>query len=195
MNILNDVRHVGLFQVAQNLYAAASQADSGEILAAAMPMPGADIAPRIQAAADFLLGSGKKKLLLLSPEIAILRALAEKQAGDLVVFVALPADMPAASFAQIRSNIPQGLDVRFVENLYLPGGFLPENGIVVSFGYTAKGYLMVLPETYHMNKVYGSFPGQKLFLPYAQLDHFVQPSAWMRIRADHFDDLWRYDDE
>lgn len=189
MNISNDILCVGLFQVAQNLSEASAGVQHIDATEVAMPMPGADIAPRIEAVVDYMLQSGKKKFLLLSPEVAILSALEGRETSGLRFFIALPADMPESIFNQIRSNVPDGLDIQFVENLYVPGAFLPENGVVLTFGYMAKDYLMVRPEAYHMNKIHGSFPGQKVFVPYIELDNFVQPENWMRIRADIFNEI------
>lgn len=186
MNISDDILRVGLFQVAENLSKAAVGSNPMDV---AMPMPGEDISPRMEAVVDYMLQSGKKKFLLLSPEVALLDALKEHETNGLRFFIAIPADIPESISDQIRSNVPDDLDIQFVENLYIPGGFLPENGVVLTFGYLAKGYLMVRPEAYHMNKIHGSFPGQKVFVPYTELDNFVQPENWMRIRSDIFNEI------
>lgn len=186
MNISDDILRVGLFQVAENLSKATVGSNPMDV---AMPMPGEDISPRIEAVVDYMLWSGKKKFLLLSPEVALLDVLKDRETSGFRFFIAIPADIPESIVNQIRSNVPDGLDIQFVENLYIPGGFLPENGMVLTFGYLAKGYLMVRPEVYHMNKIHGSFPGQKVFVPYTELDSFVQPENWMRIRSDIFSEI------
>lgn len=190
MNIIEDIRKVGMFEVAHNMIKAAGDSSRSR-LEDFMPMPGTDFDLRIKAAVDYLLSFGKSKIFLLSPEIAILDELAKRNISGLRIFVAIPSDMPTEMRERLYHNVPKDLTIQFVENLYCPGGFIPENGIIVSFGYSANGYLIVRPDCYHMNKVYSSFPGARVFVPYVELDEYLQCEGWVRIQPDTFTEVWR----
>lgn len=191
MDIIKTTREIGLFETARNLAGAADSLQVCRRIEESMPMPGADFAPRIEDAVDYLLRFGKRKVLLLSPEIALLEAIAARSDTGLQVILAIPCDMDPESRERLRNNIPAGISVQFLDEPYFPESFTPANGMIVSFGYLAGDRLMVLPECYRMTDHYGSFWGRKVFIPYVHRSDSTRFPGWMELNPGKFSDIWR----
>lgn len=191
MDIIKTVREIGLFEAARNLSMAADSLDVRNKIEESMPMPQGDFAAWISATVDHLLKYGKHKILLLSPEIALLEEFAARKVSGIRVILAIPCDMDPESKARLRNNIPTGILVQILDEPYFPETFTPANGMIVSFGYMASDRLMVLPECYRMTEHYGGFWGEKVYVPFVIRKDSVRFGNWMEINPSKFTDVWK----
>lgn len=189
MDIIKTSREIGLFEAALNMSMASdSQEVSGKI-EEAMPMPGADFAPRIAQAADYLLSFGKRKLMLLSPEIALIEEIGKKAGSHVQVILVMPCDMDPESKERLRNNIPKDVFVQFLEEPYFAENFTPADGLIAAFGYMAGNHLMMLPEAYRMTDRYCLW-GKRVFVPYVVRNDATRFPNWIEMNPRKFSHVW-----
>lgn len=191
MDIIKTSREIGLFEAARNMSMAADSQEVRNKIEEAMPMPGAEFVLRITQAIDYLMSFGKRKLLMLSPEIALLEEIAERADSGIQVILVVPCDMDPESRARLHNNLPAGISVQLLEEPYFPESFTPANGMIVSFGYMAGERLMALPECYRMTDHYSGFWGKKVFVPYMVREDSTRFGNWMEVNPGKFSDVWR----
>lgn len=192
MDIQKTAQEIGLFETAINVSRVRESADVARKVGAAMPLPDANIAERAVRAARWLLSFGKRKYLFLTPEIALVEAMAELAPGRVEAIIVIPSDLEEEAKVRLKNNLPDGIAAPPLEEPYFPGGFLPKNGILVSCGYTAGERVMTLPDTYRMVEHYSSFPGRKAFIPYVELEQAAGYDGWIEISSKRFNEKWRY---
>jgi len=190
MDVMKTVREIGCFEAARNMSEALDSEMVRRKVEEDMPMPDAGFEASIERAADWLMSFGKSKIMLLSPEIAIIEALAQRAGDDHEVIIMIPSDMDPESKQRLGNNIPKGISVELIEESFFPQGFIPKNGLIAAFGYTGADRLMVLPETYRLVEDYGRFWGKKVFVPYKACGSFVRTGEWTEIRKSRFSDVW-----
>ena len=162
MDILKTVREIGFFETSCNLAEVLESSDIWAKAGSMMPLPEHDICRSVNDISESLAAFGKEKYMFLSPEIAVIDKLAEKEPG--------------------KANIPKSMNVYLLEEPYFADEFYPRNGIIVICGYLAGGRMMVLPETYRMIEHYNSgFWGKKVFVPYVELPDAVRYDEWLEI--------------
>ena len=79
-----------------------------------------DIADSVPQIAAWLRGFGKRKYLFLTPEIALIEALAELGDPSEEVILVIPCDLEADAKERLRNNIPRGIGVTILEEPYFP---------------------------------------------------------------------------
>ena len=190
MDMLKTIREIGFFEAGCNL---AEVIDSKDVQAKAglvMPLPDPALVGSISDIADWLVAFDKKKYMFLSPEIAILDKLAEREPKSEAIML-IPCDMEKEVKERLGGNIPKSMKVSLLEEPYFPEDFYPGNGILITCGYLAGGRMMVLPETYRMIDHYSGFWGKKVFVPYVELADAVRYDGWMEVGCDKINIVWR----
>lgn len=192
MDVRMTAKEIGLFETAANLAAVRGSAAVVQKAGTAMPLPSAGIEEETGRAARRLLASGKKKFLFLTPEIA----LAERMlacSGDREILFLMPCDMEPGARKRLEHNLPGGAGrngagnntrVRLLEEPYFPRDFFPGNSLMVVCGYCGGKRPMVMAETYRLLEHYSGFRGEKLFVPYVQLEQAVRFDGWMEVSAE-----------
>ena len=193
MDAIKTAREIGFFETARNISEASGSEQVRLKIEETMPMPAENPDSQIRQAAKYLLGFGKRKLLLLSPEIALIEALAELGGDGLQVILTVPCDMNPEIRDRLMDNLPSGIDVQILNEPYFPEAFTPANGLIASFGYLAGNRLMVLPECCRMTDHYGSFWGKKVFIPYVTRTDSTRFPGWIEMNPAKFNDVWRND--
>ena len=125
MDIIKTSREIGLFEAARNISMAADSQEVCSKIEETMPMPGADFASRITQTVDYLISFGKHKLLMLSPEIALIEEITKRADSDMQVILVMPCDMDPESKERLYNNIPEGISVQLLEEPYFPEAFTP----------------------------------------------------------------------
>lgn len=189
MDIIKTAREIGLFEAALNMSAASGSQEVSSKIEASMPMPGGDFSPRIEQAADYLLSFGKRKLMLLSPEIALIGEIGRKAGSHVQLILVLPCDMDPESKERLRNNIPKDAVVQFLEEPYFADNFTPADGLVAAFGYMAGGHLMMLPESYRMTERYCRW-GKRVFVPYVVRNDAARFPNWIEMNPRNFSNVW-----
>ncbi len=190
MDMLKTVREIGFFETGCNLVKVIDskdvQAKAGEV----MPLPNPTLVDSISDIAEWLVAFGKEKYMFLSPEIAIVDMIAERNLNNEAIIL-IPCDMDQEVKGRLKENVPKSMNVSLLEEPYFPEAFYPGNGILVICGYLAGGRMMVLPETYRMIDHYSGFWGKKVFIPYVELADAVRYDGWMEVGNDKISMIWR----
>ena len=187
MDLRRTALEIGLFETALNLEAAGGLPWQA---GAAMPLPAPGVPRKVEAVVDWLLTFAKRKYLFLTPEIALIEAMASKAKEGTEAVVLIPCDMPTDSQERLCQNLPGGMSVGVREEPYFPKEFIPANGLIVVCGYLAGGYAMVMNETYRLLEHYGSFTGRIVFIPYVGLERFERYAGWSDASNKLFADIW-----
>lgn len=182
---------IGLFEASINLAKVAANASVIEKVGAFMPLPDEGIETRAELAVDWILGSGKKKYMFLTPEIALIERMAERCGSDTEVIIAVPCDLEEDAKERLKNNLPRKIAVTVLEEPYFPQSFLPGNGMIVICGYLGGSRAMVLPDTYRMAEHYSGFLGKKVFVPYKELDTAARYANWMELSQNRINAKWR----
>ena len=191
MNVKKAVREIGFFETALNMEAAglnASLQDKPEIT---LPFPSGNTRADCEELARWLLESDKRKYLLLTPEIALIEAMAKCADRDTEVILAVPCDLDPESEERLLNNLPRSIHVSVLKEPFFPDRFLPANGMIVACGYAAGAHLFVLPETYRMIEHYGGFMGHKVFAPYIRMNAAERFEGWIETSSSNFSEKWR----
>ena len=103
-------------------------------------------------------------------------------------FIAVPCGMDPEAEERLSNNLPASASI--INEPYFPGGFVPKDSMIVICGFLAGGYAVIMNETFRLVKHYESFRGKKVFVPYAELEHYECPEGWKRA-DDSFSAIWR----
>lgn len=194
MNMQRTAKEIGLFETAINLSRVCNSQDVIQKVGGSMPLPEADIECRTKQAAVWICGFGKKKYFFLTPEIALIDAMADKVSRESEIIIAVPCDMDHESKERLKNNLPRHMNVTLWEEPYFLQQFYPSNGIMIACGYMGSYYRpIVMSDTYRMVERYGgSFLGRRVFLPYREMEYATRYDGWMEVSQENLSDIWRY---
>lgn len=193
MNIQSIAREIGLFETALNLESVHSSAEVIQKVGDSMPLPETGTKERIIHIAKWLLASGKKKFLFLTPEIALIEEISKDLCTDIEIIIALPTDMEPDVKDRLKHNIPRGIHISLLEEPYFPESFFPSNSMIVVCGYAGGDREMVLSDTYRMIQHYCVFLGKKIFVPYIELPAGLRYNGWLALNRQQINGKWRYE--
>lgn len=191
MDIKKTAREIGLFETAINLSRVSESADVAYKAGAAMPLPDTDIKERVEQAAKWLLSYGKRKYLFITPEIALVEAMAKLAPDGVEAIIIIPCDLEPEAKERLKNNLPRGMVVSLQEEPYFLDDFLPRNGMLVICGYASGERAMTLMDTYRLVEHYSRFPGRKAFIPYVELERAARYDGWIEINHQRFNEEWR----
>lgn len=180
----------GLFEAAKNLSLIHNESFA-EICR--MPMPSSDISERTRSAAQRLAALGKEKILLLTPELALIDELSEISSAQ--ILIAVPCDMDAEARARLEMNLPKKMPVMLLYEPFFPEDFYPSNAVIVICGYLGGGRAMIFPETYRLAEHYDGFRGKKVFISYVETAYTAHRDGWIEMNTQNFSEIWRHNHE
>lgn len=193
MDMRKTAREIGFFETAFNLSKFHDSADIFQKVGASMPLPDESIANRIHNVAEWLIGFGKRKLMFLTPEIALVEEISKQSVRETEVIFVIPCDLDVETKERLKNNLPRGIEITILEEPFFPQGFLPENGLMIACGYSASDRAMVLPDTYRMLDHYSGFHGKKVFVPYTEIDIAARYDGWIEVSQQKLCKKWRND--
>ena len=193
MDMRKTAREIGLFETALNISKVSQSTDVALKVGASVPLPGADLEDRIEKIAHWLLRFGKRKYMFLTPELALIEAMAQAVGKDeeMEIIITVPCDMDEDTKARLKNNCPRDIKVTILEEPYFPQGFMPYNGMIVACGYASGNRFMLMADTYRMIEHYSGFWGKKVFVSYADVKNPTHYDGWMEANPDHFKAYWR----
>lgn len=156
-----------------------------------MPLPDANITKNIKFIAERLVSFGKKKYLFMTPEIALVEAMAKLVDHDTEIIFIIPCDMDLETKERLKNNLPNQLKVSVLEEPFFPGNFFPGNGMIVVSGYMAGDRAMVLADTYRLIEHYNGFLGKRAFVPYCELTSAYRYDGWLEVGQKRLNISWR----
>lgn len=191
MDMQKIAREIGWFETAINVARVSDSADVWQKIGAAMPLPDANIESRVMQIAKWLLDFKKSKYMFLTPEIALIEAMAELDRVKRESIIVVPCDMEVEAKERLGNNLPQGAIVTMLEEPYFPEAFFPRNSMLVVCGYAGGDRAMILSDTYRIMEHYRSFLGKKVFVPYVELDNAARYDGWLEVGQQKFSEKWR----
>jgi len=146
-----------------------------------------DMDIHIDQVAKEVMDLDKQYLFMMTPEIALLESLADNIWKGTVI-IALPRDIEQESSCRIRTNIPNKVNVQFLNEGEFPEDFIPDNGAVLCSGFTLHGTQhKILPSCYRMMTLYKQFEGQKILVSaFPSLEAECPEFGWMNAEEDFF---------
>lgn len=185
---------IGLFEAAVNLAKVRNSDDVKRKVGYSMPLPDDDINERVDLIAKWLVSFGKTVFLFLTPELALIDAVAKNTTPkETEITVVLPSNMDMEAKERIRNNLPRTIPVKSLEEPYFHANMYPSNGMIVVSGYCGGGHLMVMNDTYRMVEHYNSvfYGGKKAFVPYVEIDEARRYEGWMEMKPQRITETWR----
>lgn len=191
MDMRKIAREIGLFETAVNLAKVRNSTEVIQKVGASMPLPDEGIGVRVGQIAEWLFSFGKCKYMFLVPEITLIEEMGRLSNHETEVIIAVSRDLDSEARERLNNNLPHSISVTILEEPYFPQSFFPRNGLMVISGYLGGDRAMVLPDTYRMVEHYSGFLGEKVFVPYKELDTAIRYDGWMEISQQRLRAKWR----
>lgn len=191
MDMRKIAREIGLFETAVNLAKVRNSTEVIQKVGASMPLPDEGIGVRVGQIAEWLFSFGKCKYMFLVPEITLIEEMGRLSNHETEVIIAVSRDLDSEARERLNNNLPHSISVTILEEPYFPQAFFPRNGLMVISGYLGGDRAMVLPDTYRMVEHYSGFLGEKVFVPYKELDTAIRYDGWMEISQQRLRAKWR----
>lgn len=191
-NIKQIVQEIGLVEINEVVSRYNNDDNLMDALAGYVPIPVSECIFSAEAIASALNNFNKEKLMILTPEIAVIEALAKQDTCIKSIYVCVPSDMDEESIDRITKNVPDGIEVSFFREGEFIRSFNSLNGAIVSFGYCDDSNAIILRSNYKMMDQYKSFHGRKILVSCAEGLSNERPIGWIAInKNDFFTDLIR----
>ena len=193
MDMRKIAREIGLLETAVNLAKVSNNTEVLQKVGASMPLPDEGIGVRVGQIAEWLISFGKCKYMFLVPEITLIEEMGRLSNHEIEVIIAVSRDLDSEARERLNNNLPHSTSVTItiLEEPYFPQSFFPRNGMIVISGYLGGDRAMVLPDTYRMVEHYSGFLGEKVFVPYKELDTAIRYDGWMEISQQRLRAKWR----
>ena len=139
MNIRSHYEEIGLLETVRLLE---KHRDDPDLMAECtewLPAVQGGLARRLSGIAEEIRRLGKKKLLLLTPELALLEELAKDSGGIEEIYLEIASETDGESAKRIGENIPDGLSVRLLEEFRFLPDFRPDNAMIAAVGCESRG--------------------------------------------------------
>lgn len=187
MNNLNSIiSEIGLIETALNI---SKYIDDSQIVSESikfMPFPDANFRERTIQIAEQIKSLNKEKILILTPEIALIELLKDS-ANISEILICISSEMNDEAKERISNNIPIGkAKVTLIDENTFPKDFSPANAAIVAVGYADRDKAIILRENYKMLNVYNKFYGMKLLISSQNDVSNERPMGWIAINASEF---------
>ncbi len=164
IDLCRNICELGLLKTVQVLQEVGNDAIPEHLLTELPLLPqNTFISERVAEIHDAIIASGKREILLLSPEIALLEFLSDEPHIHFQIII--PHDMDKDMVKRIQNNIPTGVDVTFLNEPFFPRDFFPSNGLLMAFGFQNDNRCLLLRDTLRLMEHYKGFMGKKVFVP------------------------------
>lgn len=143
-----------------------------------------DIEVRISEIKNALMALKKKKLLILTPEIAFLDYINKDDFEEIII--CLPSDCSEETYKAIEDNMPSHINVVLMSENERFRDFTPSNGVIVAFGSSEGNRAMILNVNYRMMENFKSFYGNKILASCGSNMSGLRPVGWAPINTYDF---------
>ncbi len=135
---------------------------------------------------SILLNSGKRKLLLLSNEVALFEKLRLYSEYFDDIYVILSRNLVSEQINNIKRNVPNGIEIKYINELDFPKNFRPRDSIVIAFGYKSNDKCLIPKNTYRILEIYNDFLGEKLFVSCSLNDINYRLKNWISVNSKKY---------
>jgi len=180
-NIRNNITETGVVETVATL---AKYSDVEEIMDRAaiyLPMPEKEDISDAERIACSLCALGKKCLVFLTPEIAVMEKLA-KYGTVKQVIICLPSSCDEETARRIGANMPWGVEVSFIRENEIPKDF----DAIVAFGFYDGDRGLILGSNYRMMERYKAFYGSRVLVNCGRNAACCRPVGWAPVNVHEF---------
>lgn len=150
-----------------------------------LPIPADDIRDKLNSIVDSLARLKKEKLLLLTPEIAVIERLGTIESVEEVI-ICLPSDYDEDTYERIFNNKPVNVKITFIKENEVPLDFNGKNAAIVAFGFCDDERALVLNYNYRMMERYKAFYGYKILVSCGNHMSNARPVGWTPVNTHEF---------
>lgn len=150
-----------------------------------LPIPEDDIRDKLVSIVNSLSELNKKKLLFLTPEIAVIERLNTIECIEEII-ICLPSDYDEETYERIFNNKPVGVKITFIKENEVPLDFTGSNAAIVAFGFCDAGRALVLNYNYRMMERYKAFYGHKILVSCGNHMSNARPIGWTPVNTYEF---------
>ncbi len=186
-NIKNNLFETGLIETLSVVFKYIDDEDIIADTSLYLPIPEGSIEGMAQSIAEYLDSLGKEKLLFLTPEIAVIEAVANcKNIKEIII--CLPTETTNDVRECIESNMPSAKQISFIKSTETPAhsDFKVENSAIVCFGFWEGERAIVLNNNYKMMQMYKDFYGDKILISCGNGACGARPIGWTPINTYDF---------
>lgn len=187
MNNLNlIISEIGAIETALNI---GKYIDDPQIVSESirfMPFPDVNFDERTLHIAECIESLKKEKILLLTPEIALIELLKNSDSIS-EILICISSEINDETKERISNNMPSGkTKVTLINENAFPKDFSPTNAAIVAIGYADRDKAIILRENYKMLNVYNKFYGMKLLISLQNDVSNDRPIGWIPINTSEF---------
>lgn len=185
IDIKSNINETG---VVETLCVLHNHANSSEVMNDAslhLPIPEDNTHDKIVGIVDSLAKLNKKKLLFLTPEIAIIERFNTVECVEEII-VCLPSDYDEETYERIFNNKPVGVKITFIKENEVPLDFTGNNAAIVAFGFCDAERALVLNSNYRMMERYKAFYGCKILVSCGNHMSNARPIGWTPVNTYEF---------
>ncbi len=182
MNIRSNYEEIGLLETVKLIEKYMDDPKLAAECAEYLPAMRGGLSDRLPALADGIRKCGKEKLLLLTPELALLEELARDSGKISQIYIGIAAGTDKDVSERIAANIPDGLPVTLLPEFQFPSDFRPDNGMIAAVGCESRGRVILPKSCYRSMTLYRSFYGIRALISYQRDSAGFRPKNW--ISAD-----------
>ena len=174
--IIETLCNISHYQEDQEVYAKCS---------AYIPVPELDSYVSKDTISEFVSNINKKKLLFLTPELPLFEKLSTIDNPPEII-ISLPNGIDRETSERIESNMPDGINVRFISDSDIPTDFKNGNGAILAFGFADGDRALILNYNYRMMERYRDFYGRRILISCAKNVSSSRPIGWAPINTYAF---------
>lgn len=132
-----------------------------------------------------LLNYNKKNIFILSNELLFLERLSYYNISFQNIIVCLSHSLNDEQKDNIKHNIPNNLNISFINELEFPTLLKPNNSLIVTFGYRYGTNYILSENNYSLIETYKSFLGKKILITCSNDSIAYKPMNWVSINRNN----------
>ncbi len=186
MNNLNSIiSEIGVVETALNISKYINDSQIVYESSRFIPFPDAEFHERIYRIAKHIKSLKKEKILLLTPDIALIELLKDSEFIS-EILVCISSELNEETKERISNNLPTGIKVTLIDENTFPKNFNTLNAAIVAVGYSGKDKAIILRENYKMMSAYNGFYGMKVLVSCQDDVCNERPIGWIAINTSEF---------
>ena len=149
-----------------------------------MPFPDKNFHNRIVSIANHIIDLKKEKILITTPEIALIEYLLKSNTISEII-ICLPTGLDEETLDRITKNFKYENNVKIIEENTFPKDFNLTNAAIITVGYSEedKDRAIILRENYKMMNVYKNFYGMRILISCQSGVSNERPIGWIAVNT------------
>ena len=132
-----------------------------------------------------LLSYNKQNIFILSNELLFLERLSYYNIHFQNIIICLSHALTNEQKDNIKRNVPNNLNISFVNELEFPTILKPNNSLIITFGYKYGYSYLLSNNNYSLIETYKSFLGKKILINCSCFPISNKPDNWISINKNN----------